>query len=62
MHDVNKKKNMINSHILDGVALTKFLYWIKNCKINNITERYVENKLETFTGNSQFNFHKKDVN
>ncbi len=22
--------NMINSHILDGVALTKFLYWIKN--------------------------------
>ena len=24
--------NMIGSHILDGVALTKFLYWIK--KIN----------------------------
>ena len=23
---------MINAHILDGVALTKFLYWIK--KIN----------------------------
>ena len=22
-------KNMINAHILDGVALTKFLYWIK---------------------------------
>ena len=21
---------MINAHILDGVALTKFLYWIKN--------------------------------
>ena len=25
-------KNMIDAHILDGVALTKFLYWIK--KIN----------------------------
>ena len=23
-------KNMINTHILDGVALTKFIYWIKN--------------------------------
>ena len=22
-------KNMINAHIEDGVALTKFLYWIK---------------------------------
>ena len=25
-------KNMINSHISDGVALTKFLYWIKKKK------------------------------
>ena len=41
-------RNILNSHIEDGVALTKFLYWIKNCNINNITERYVENKLETF--------------
>ena len=23
-------KNMINAHIIDGVALTKFIYWIKN--------------------------------
>ena len=23
-------KNMINAHIEDGVALTKFIYWIKN--------------------------------
>ena len=23
-------KNMIDSHILDGAALTKFIYWIKN--------------------------------
>ena len=28
--------NMINSHITDGVALTKFLYWIKN-KIKKIS-------------------------
>ena len=41
-------RNILNSHIEDGVALTKFLYWIKNSKINKITERYVENKLETF--------------
>ena len=25
-------KNMINAHIIDGVALTKFIYWIKNLK------------------------------
>ena len=30
---------MINAHIEDGVALTKFLYWIKNNKINNLTEK-----------------------
>ena len=23
-------KNMLKSHIFDGVALTKFIYWIKN--------------------------------
>jgi len=27
--------NMINSHILDGVALTKFIYWIKNINKDN---------------------------
>ena len=41
-------KNMINAHIEDGVALTKFLYWIKNSKINNLTEIEVEKKLENF--------------
>ena len=41
-------KNMINAHIEDGVALTKFLYWIKNHKINNLTEKKVEKKLESF--------------
>ena len=28
-------KNMINAHIEDGVALTKFLYWIKKNKLKN---------------------------
>ena len=39
---------MINSHIEDGVALTKFLYWIKNNKLRNIDEKKVETKLENF--------------
>ena len=39
---------MINAHIEDGVALTKFLYWIKNCNINNLTEIKIEKKLENF--------------
>ncbi len=41
-------KNMVNAHIEDGVALTKFLYWIKNFKINNLTEKTIERKLESF--------------
>ena len=41
-------KNMVNAHIEDGVALTKFLYWIKNLKIKNLTEKKVEKKLESF--------------
>ena len=39
-------KNMINAHIIDGVALTKFIYWIKNLKKLNITEVDAQNKLE----------------
>ena len=46
-------KNMINAHIEDGVALTKFLYWIKNHKLNNITEKKIEKKLENFRKNSK---------
>ncbi len=41
-------KNMINAHIEDGVALTKFLYWIKNIKKFNLTEIDAEKKLENF--------------
>ena len=41
--------NTIKSHILDGVALTKFIYWIKN-NVNKIkiTEISAEKKLEKF--------------
>ncbi len=40
-------KNMVKSHILDGVALTKFLYWFKN-KMKKSTEKKIEKKLEEF--------------
>ncbi len=46
-------KNMVNAHIEDGVALTKFLYWIKNIKINNLTEKKIEKKLESFRKNNK---------
>ena len=41
-------KNMINSHIYDGVALTKFLFWIKKVNKKQITEVEAQNKLEKF--------------
>ncbi len=40
--------NMVNSHILDGVALTKFIYWIKKINKNKITEVEAAKKLERF--------------
>ena len=41
-------KNTINAHIIDGVALTKFIYWIKNINKKRITEVDAQNKLEKF--------------
>ena len=41
-------QNMINSHIVDGVALTKFIYWIKNINKKKINEVQAQNKLESF--------------
>jgi len=42
-------KNMIKSHIIDGVALTKFLFWLKkNFKKKKITEISAQKKLEDF--------------
>ena len=40
--------NMVKSHVEDGVALTKFLYWLKNKKHKNLTEIKAEKKLENF--------------
>ena len=39
---------MINAHILDGAALTKFIYWIKNVNKKKISEVQAQNKLESF--------------
>ena len=42
-------KNMKKSHILDGIALTKFLFWLKkNFRRKRITEISAQNKLEDF--------------
>ena len=40
--------NMIKSHVADGIALTKFIYWMKNINKNKITEVQAQNKLEKF--------------
>ena len=40
---------MEKSHLIDGIALTKFLFWLKkNFKNKNITEISAQNKLESF--------------
>ena len=41
-------KNTINAHIEDGLALTRFIYWIKNVNKKRITEIEAKNKLEKF--------------
>jgi len=42
-------KNMKKSHLIDGVALTKFLFWLKkNFKKKKITEISAQKKLESF--------------
>ena len=42
-------KNMRKSHLTDGVALTKFLFWLKkNFKKRKITEISAQKKLESF--------------
>ncbi len=40
--------NIINAHIDDGVALTKFLYWMKISNKKKITEIDAQNKLEKY--------------
>tara|TARA_S200000501_G_C20842784_1_gene752393 strand:+ start:123 stop:1820 length:1698 start_codon:yes stop_codon:yes gene_type:complete len=41
-------RKMIDSHISDGVALTKFLYWIKKVNKKKINEFQAQTKLESF--------------
>tara|TARA_B100000902_G_scaffold269905_1_gene255790 strand:+ start:138 stop:1856 length:1719 start_codon:yes stop_codon:yes gene_type:complete len=41
-------QNMKNAHLKDGVALTKFIYWIKNSNKKKITETEAQTKLESF--------------
>ena len=40
--------HMIKAHKKDGLALTRFIYWIKNINKKNITEIEAQNKLERF--------------
>jgi Xaa-Pro aminopeptidase len=40
--------NIISSHVIDGVALTKFIYWIKKVNKKKITEVDAQIKLEKF--------------
>ncbi len=44
--NLSEIKHMINAHIEDGVALTKFIYWMKNINKKKITEIDSQNKLE----------------
>ena len=46
-------KHMIEAHKKDGLALTKFIYWIKNINKKTITEVYAQNKLEKFRKRSK---------
>ena len=41
-------KHMVEAHKRDGLALTKFIYWIKNVNNKDITEVDAQNKLEKF--------------
>ena len=41
-------KHTIEAHKKDGLALTKFIYWIKNINKKSITEVEAQNKLEKF--------------
>ena len=41
-------KHMINAHLEDGLALTRFIYWIKNKNKRKLTEITAQKKLEKF--------------
>ena len=39
---------MIDVHIKDGVAVTKFIHWVKNSNVDRLDEIKIEKKLESF--------------
>jgi len=41
-------KHMIEAHLKDGLALTRFIFWIKNINKKKLTEVDAQNKLEKF--------------
>jgi Xaa-Pro aminopeptidase len=41
-------KQMIDAHVKDGIALTKFIFWLKKLNKKEITEIDAQNKLEKF--------------
>ena len=43
--EINNSKK---AHLYDGIALTKFLYWIKHSDLKNLDEKKAEKKLEYF--------------
>ena len=45
-------KNLVKSHIFDGVALTKFIYWFKNIK-NKVSELDIVNKIDSLRQQNQ---------
>ncbi len=45
--------HMIDAHKIDGLALTKFIYWIKNINKKKITEVDAQIKLEKFRKNNK---------
>ena len=47
-------KNMIEAHKKDGLALTRFIYWIKKINKKKITEIDAQNKLEKFRRMSKY--------
>ena len=53
--------NMKKAHIYDGVALTKFIYWIKNINKKKITEVDAQNKLEKFRNEQKFSYPSFDT-
>tara|TARA_B100001173_G_scaffold12559_1_gene10679 strand:+ start:1083 stop:2840 length:1758 start_codon:yes stop_codon:yes gene_type:complete len=44
--NITEENGMRNAHIRDGVALTKFIYWIKNTKNNSQSEISASNYLD----------------